>query len=554
MKNLFANLCLVLVSCVAGLALCEVSLRLFYPKYRHLAEARFQRDAMRIWAHTPNSRSLRQDPDTFMPHFLYHNNLALRQHRNFSASDLAAATNIGVFGDSFVENTGMAAPYSFTEPLDYLLNQSGKPFNVLNFGVDGYGPGQSLLHYEHFRYAADLDHVFYLYCRNDLWNLYAARLFHLDEAGRLERDEAIRESWWEPLMRKLHIPYLVLDVSGRLSPFFEEIRALRKDLKLRRQERRSDETAQVIRTAFRQGRLVHDGPKNTLEIFRQLIRRWKHVADRNGSTFSVVLLPDYPPQPFIVALLDAEDVEVIDLYDCFGNLDPVHPQRLWDRSPYRFKNDGHWNEAGNRLAAVCLYRLLEEKTRLSRLSEDRLQEALFRYYAAFEGELPAGRRGGAEDRPLLETSAEIREKYLALETSDSLKNPEDEFSKVVAQPDKRIIRSVFDVYLAGNSLIYVKVNCRPTDLKARFFLHIVPDNIQELPLNSLKYGFENLDFWPPISKSGDKTCRWARLLPDYPIRGIRTGQFVKDTQRNIVHLWEGEFSMAQGAGVEEGGD
>ena len=92
MKNLFANLCLVLVSCVAGLALCEASLRLFYPTYRHLAEAQFHTDAMRIWARTPNSRAWRNHLDTLVSHSFHHNNLAFRQHRDFSAADLAAAT------------------------------------------------------------------------------------------------------------------------------------------------------------------------------------------------------------------------------------------------------------------------------------------------------------------------------------------------------------------------------------------------------------------------------------------------------------------------------
>ena len=38
-----------------------------------------------------------------------------------------------------------------------------------------------------------------------------------------------------------------------------------------------------------------------------------------------------------------------------------------------------------------------------------------------------------------------------------------------------------------------------------------------------------------------------RRLPAYPIHSIRTGQAVKDTQDNYVHLWEGEFSTAQGS-------
>ena len=37
-----ANLFLLLVSCLAGLSLCELSLRIFYPKYQNVAEAQFQ--------------------------------------------------------------------------------------------------------------------------------------------------------------------------------------------------------------------------------------------------------------------------------------------------------------------------------------------------------------------------------------------------------------------------------------------------------------------------------------------------------------------------------
>ena len=179
------NLCILLVSGAAGLSLCAGSLQLFYPKYRDLAETQFARNAMRIWAYTPNSRYRRNHPDLRLPHAVHHNNLALRQHRNFSEGDLNSAVNIGFFGDSFVENVFMGAPYSLTEPLDYLLNQRGQRFNVLNFGMDDYGTGQSLLHYEHFRYADALAHVFYVYCEKDQEDIAETALFHLDEAGDL---------------------------------------------------------------------------------------------------------------------------------------------------------------------------------------------------------------------------------------------------------------------------------------------------------------------------------------------------------------------------------
>ena len=522
MRNLFANLCLLLVSCVVGLCLCEVSLRLFYPKYRHVAESQFHSDAMRIWANIPNFRYLRTHPDILVPHSLYYNNLALRQHRNFNEADLASAINIGVFGDSFVENVFMAAPYSFTEPLDYLLNQRRQSFNVLNFGVGGYGPGQSFLHYEHFRYAEDLDHVFFVYCQNDLWDLRTRGLFHLDDAGQLVQNEGIRGTWWAPLLRRFHTPYLILDVSGRWS-------------------------------SFHRRRLGRDR-QNSPAIFRQLIRRWKDLAEDHGSTFSVVLLPTQP-EPVISDLLTAEGVEVIDLYACFGDMDPAHPQRPWSQSPYRFKNDSHWNEAGNRWAAVCLSRVLEEKRGLPKWSEEDLWEALFDYYAAFGDEIPlkVAREGKGVGRTVSpETTAAIREKYLAIDMFNPLKNPEDEFIKFWTQSAEPIIASDVDVYFDRNQLIYIKEDCNPTDTQAPIFLHVIPADerdLPNLPKDARQRGFSRDEFNLSLSRppgNGGRGCLF-RMMFHYPIRYIRTGQYVPDAGRR----WEGEAWIApHGSGAE----
>ena len=535
MRNLFANLCLLLVSCGAGVTLCEVSLRLFYPQYRHMADAQFSSDATRIWARTPNSRHWMGHPDTGVPHAFYHNNLALRQHRDFREADLATATNIGVFGDSFVENSGMAVQYSFTEPLDYLLNQRGKRFNVLNFGVDGYGPGQSFLHYEYFRHTTHLDHVFYVYFQNDLKNIYETGLFHLDEAGHLARNKAIRSSWWRSLISRLHTSYLVLDASGRLSSLLAETAVNSGQVEYGGTRLWSEEYRAMIRRAFRHGGLDYYDQKHSLKIFRQLIRHWKHVAEHNGSTFSVVLLPSYAPEAFVVDLLHVEDVEVIDLYACFGAADPAHLQRPWSRSPYSFKNDWHWNEAGNRLVAACLYRALEEKTGLPRLSEGKLQEALFQYYAAFGGEIHRKAGGGASSS---ETAAAIREKYLALEMSNPLKGWKEEIRESVAQPDKRLITSDFDVYLYRNRLLYVREDCRLVDTGAPFFLHMIPVDKRDLRKHGRRQGFDRRQFYFTWSnlRIGNHGCLVSAELPYYPVRYIRTGQYVPDKGR----LWEGE--------------
>ena len=540
MKSTAVNLGLLLVSHVAGLTLCEVSLRLFYPKYRHVAEGQFQTDTMRLQAHTPNSRKWINHPDTLVPHSLYHNNLALRQHRDFSEADLVAATNIGFFGDSFTENFLMPVQYSFTEPLDYLLNQGRRRFNVLNFGVNSTGPGQSFLHYQHFRYAKDLAHVFYVYYENDLRDILIKGLFHLDEAGHLVRNEAIRESWWTPLIRRLHIAYLVLDVRHRWSSLTAETTGTTEYLKRGIKERVRDERSRAWRRARSAllGKPGHGDRQSSVAIFRQLIRSWKHLAEENGSTFSVVLIPNRPA-PAVVDLLNAEDVEIIDLNDCFRDHDPAHHDRAWADSPYRFRKDGHWNEAGNQLTAICLYRFLEEKIGLQSLSEERLWEAISRYYAAFEGGMPlkAGGRGARGIEISGETAATIQEKYLALDMKDALKDVQDEFIKLVTQPDKPIIDSVFDVYLDRNHLFYVKADCRPADMEARFFLHMIP--VDEKHLHELRrsQGFNRYLFKFPKRTSGigRHGCVTMKPLP-YPVRYIRTGQYVWDEGR----LWEGE--------------
>ena len=535
-RRTVVNLGLLLASGVAGLALCEVSLRLFYPKYQHLAEAQFHTDAMRIWTRTPNSRDWINHPDTLVTHSLHHNNLALRQHRNFSAADLAAAINIGVFGDSFTENTGMPVQYSFTEPLDYLLNQGGGRFNVLNFGVNGYGTGQSFLHYEHFRYAEDLDHVFYVYYENDLQEIPLGPLFHPDEARHLVvRNEAIRESWYAHLLRRLHTPYLVLDVSGRMISSIAETAAYNQSLKRGNDEGHEDERGQALSRASRHGRPDHGSWKDSVTVFRQLIRYWKHSAEHKGSTFSVVF-PPYQSDPVIVDLLNAEDVAIIDLNACFGIHDPAHHDRAWIHSPYRFRNDYHWNEAGNQLAALCLYRFLEKNMGLPRLSEERLGEALSRYYAAFAGGIPLKTGGGrrAEGTVSLEAAAEIREKYLALDMNTPSR---EKLIKWASRPDRRIITSSFDVYLHHNDLFYVKKDCRPTDLEAPFFLHMIPVDERALPEHSRKRGFDRRQF--EFAKSGFRLgrhdCATKTPLP-YPVRYIQTGQYIPDKGR----LWEGE--------------
>lgn len=101
-----------------------------------------------------------------------------------------------------------------------------------------------------------------------------------------------------------------------------------------------------------------------------------------------------------------------------------------------------------------------------------------------------------------------------------------------------LAQSTFDLYLVNGSLIYVREQCAPTDTQALFFLHLTPVDAEELPEGRQPYGFDNLDFRFTVrGTSFDGRCVAAMPLPDYPIAGIRTGQY-----GDAGELWSVEFA------------
>ena len=100
-------------------------------------------------------------------------------------------------------------------------------------------------------------------------------------------------------------------------------------------------------------------------------------------------------------------------------------------------------------------------------------------------------------------------------------------------------RSDFAVYRAGDALIYIKEPCRPTDVDARFFLHIFSADPADLPAAWTDVGFENMDFRFAGGRAdlGGRCVAIARL-PGYEIERIRTGQFAGDGSE----VWRAEFA------------
>ncbi|MCH7673608.1 hypothetical protein IH879_01485 [candidate division KSB1 bacterium] len=120
--------------------------------------------------------------------------------------------------------------------------------------------------------------------------------------------------------------------------------------------------------------------KKSLAIFKLLLHSWKESVEMNGGKFYVVLLPRYEEHSAKDLL---SEYNVINLYEKFDNdIDN------YDYSNFRFKNEGHWNEAANQLTAVYLYRLLEKEADLFPLSKNIIREQLYTYYSSFKGWMP----------------------------------------------------------------------------------------------------------------------------------------------------------------------
>ena len=150
----------------------------------------------------------------------------------------------------------------------------------------------------------------------------------------------------------------------------------------------------------------------------------------------------------------------------------------------------------------------------------------------------------------METVADIREKYTALDVNFSLKKLKKRFTELMAQPDKAIITSTFFVFLDKNRLIYTKETCSPASMKARFFLHVIPVDDRHFLGHHSKRGFQSMSdrFSKQFLKIGRYGCATRMALPFYPIRYIRTGQYVPD--EGI--LWEGGAWIEPNGGGDDG--
>ena len=572
------NTSLALASLLLCTAASEGYLRFFHPVYEYAADAPYYLDHRRIYARKAHSMYTRPHPDTGLRHSVIHNNLALRQHRDFSEEDLADAVNIGVFGDSFTENLRLPAQYSFVDVLDFLLSQAsyqgdtGQRFNVLNLGVEGYGTDQAFLYYEDFVHSSKLDVVLYLFCSNDLENIHENKLLSVNEFGALTSNthSGTASSPWISLLSGFHTTYLVIDGTKHIANLIGEdipdfMSETRTNFRTEWMGRQYGVEAEAVRADIQDGTADSEHAKVATGIFQSILRTWHRRLQDHDGRLVVAVLPRLWEQH--AAELIPPEIQTTSLLRCFNE----HVTEYDYRPPWRFVNDSHWAEQGNMLAAMCLYRFLEENLDLPARSDDELLAQIYRYYLAFRNriypgapisqtsthpvdsadlELPRDRLHDVITtrstwmppdewiRPVAvrpEELTAIRMKYLAAEISPTAAVPTANIANT--RFDRRVVYgNRFSLYLTETALVYIKNSCTPSDVEPTFFLHIYPVDVNDLPYERRTYGFDNWDgrLLGRLDMLPDDVCFIRIPLPSYDIARIRTGQQVPGGER----IWD----------------
>ena len=539
------------LSLLAAIAVCEIALRLFLPKYANVAGAHgYQADVSRLYALPPNTTHVFHHPDTGANIPVFYNGFGLRHHREFDAEMLRNGTNVAFFGDSYMENRRVRSVHSFTESLDFFLNlREGAAFNVLNFGVEGYGPGQSLIWYREFEHRDEFDYVVYVFCSNDIEEFDRNGLFHLDESGRLVANTAGRTSSSRSLFSRLHLTYLVLDVAQRMEldvaqrmetwvrgPTASALPSSPSEIPPWHTLKLSEIKQRIARRQQEGSAFSGDALDDSIAAFQALLMDWKRDVEAHGGKFYLAVLP-YMRMEWVEGFFPPE-IDIVDLHGCYSD---AIPNYSWNAM--HFENDGHWNETGNMVAAHCLHRLLAADAGLPPLADDVLAEARYEYYQAValdDGWMPPPTWARPPAAPRHDPDV-IRAKYLALEQGRS-----ERLFQLVRERGL-LVESDWNVYRVRgsaerhDSLVYVKTPCDEDDMTRRFLLRVDAADPADLPPQSQALGHANLDF--SYHANGGRwiggSCVVAADLPAYGIATVRTGQYSMD-DREIA--WQVEIA------------
>ena len=373
---------------LGGLILVETFLRVFFPQFGFAANGNLNAHALRVFAPTANRHLAFTHPDTGVEHGVAYNNQAMRYSRDITWQAVSTHRNVGIFGDSFTDNRHLETPYGYVELLDSLMYQHpgrSRPVNVLNFGVAGYGTDQSYLHYMGRCDQVPMEVVVYTFCSNDLPDISNNHLFEAGSDGDLKRLPVLHRSPVMAFLARWHLTYVFVKAHAVLKNKPGDgqdnwVRAMNRSMRSERNAAAEKPVSRALWEANPES-IPRDEEEQaaydqTVRVFQGILRTWEAEVNKRGARFVVVLLPTERSRAW--RGLIAAECGVVDLSERFSA--QIEDYRYEEH--IRMKNDGHWNEYGNYLAALEIAPMLDTACGWPRRERAELVEAASCYFDA----------------------------------------------------------------------------------------------------------------------------------------------------------------------------
>ena len=361
---------LALLAFLVGLLLCEGLVAMLYPQL-FVRPKVWQFDSKLGWAHIPNATGHLIKPEFDVEYTI--SSAGLRD-REYTREKPQGIRRLLLFGDSFAEGWGVEMAETVGRRLELALNsnQTDPIFQVLNFGVAGFGTDQELLYFDEVGRHYDPDHLLVLFYPNDLLNNVSQRgigaergfkpQFTLDRPGRLKlRGVPVPRSaywsdgggadlpWSATLMRYLtgnwHLAALVNKSMspplprGQSQMFYDALYGTKPDSRTVRMWHLSAKVLEVFRA-----RALEAGAEMHLVYVPAIVQiedeDWRRKRDLHGLIGEFDLKK---PNREIAKIAERYDVQLVDLYPGFkGSGDKL------------YYDESHWNRSGHGLAAELI--------------------------------------------------------------------------------------------------------------------------------------------------------------------------------------------------------
>ena len=207
----------------------------------------------------------------------------------------------------------------------------------------------------------------------------------------------------------------------------------------------------------------------------------------------------------------------------------VSQQSYIDRQGYstrdaHFRNDLHWSSTGHRWAAEAVWEYVKDE---------------------WNGECPSYTPDPDVEIDWIKVGSHIHTpegKIWSVPFPRDLDLYREAYASVVADPPT--VRSDWNVHLYEDGVTYAKDQCTAEDIENSFFLHVMPEDVPDLPENRREYGFQSTTFHF-LSRGAlfDGQCMASMDLPGYEIARIRTGQFIRGIDSD-VEVWSVRYNFA----------